>query len=106
MSMPLPSSSGRLMPGLAAEFPAALQASGVLGGRAVRAGRVRGVPENQRHVDVPGAQHAQRLGGSASVSRRSTPGWYSRSSAAAAGTIVPSADGNAASRSRPARSPV
>ena len=45
-------------------------------------------------------------GGSASVSRRSTPGCCSRRSAAAAGTMVPSADGNAASRSRPARSPV
>ena len=30
---------------------------------AVRAGRVRGVPEHQRHIDVPGTQHAQRLGG-------------------------------------------
>ena len=45
-------------------------------------------------------------GGSASVSRRSTLGCRSRSIAAAAGTIVPSADGNAASRSRPARMPL
>jgi len=43
--------------------------------------------------------------GSASVSRRSTLGYRSFKIAAAAGTIVLSAEGNAASRSRPARSP-
>ena len=64
MSMPPSSSSGRLVPGLAAGFPAATGFL-VLAVRAVRAAsrrRVRGVPEHQRHVDVPGAQHAQRLG--------------------------------------------
>ena len=37
--------------------------AGLLSGnpRAVRARRVRGVPEHHRHVHVPGAQHAQRL---------------------------------------------
>ena len=44
-------------------------------------------------------------GGSASVSRRSKPGCRSCRIAAAVGTMVPRADGNAASRSRPARSP-
>ena len=44
-------------------------------------------------------------GGSASVSRRSTLGCRSCRIAAAAGTSVPSAEGKAASRSRPARSP-
>ena len=44
-------------------------------------------------------------GGSASVSRRSKPGCRSSRIAAAVGTMVPRADGNAASRSRPARSP-
>ena len=44
-------------------------------------------------------------GGSASVSRRSKPGCRSCRIAAAVGTMVPRAEGNAASRSRPARSP-
>src|ERR1700743_492838 len=42
-------------------------------------------------------------GGSASVSRRSMPGCPARSMAAAAGTIVPRAEGNAASRTPPPR---
>ncbi len=76
-----------------------------LAGARIRA-RLREVPEHQRHVDVPGPQHAQRLGRFGLGQPQVDAGLAPRSIAAAAGTMVPSADGNAASRSRPARSPV
>jgi len=64
--------------------------------------RDTGTPARPRRT--PPAACAWPSGGSASVRLRSTPG-CPRPRAAAAGTIVPSADGNAAIRTRPSRRP-
>ena len=66
---------------------------------------VKLVPEDQRDVHVPGSQHAERLRRLRLGEPQVEAGVLVVQHGGRVGTMVPSADGNAASRSRPARSP-
>ena len=68
-------------------------------------GRDVGVLEDDGHVALPAQQHAHRLGRLEFRQPHVEAGWARAMPASAGPTSVADADGNAASRTRPARRP-